>query len=164
MKDGRLNTTSLVCLVETALGGKDFPSFPPAAVGHPLFLPLSPATRYPYFFCFLPRPLLNRIPAVLAPHSGRFAPQTRPLAHAICRIRTKYGWLNGISRESGFRAFLDTQKMAGKAVALPRPFFYRRYASVSSSVAFCRISLVIRAMGDRSSSRMAPRSSPSQNQ
>ena len=68
----------------TALGGKDFPSFPPAAVGHPLFLPLSPATRYPCFFSYSPRPLRNRIPAVLAPHSGRLAPQTRPLANAIC--------------------------------------------------------------------------------
>ncbi len=70
----------------------------------------------------------------------------------------------GFLEKAVFAHFLTRKKWPGKLWRFPGHFLYRRYASVSSSVAFCRISLVIRAMGDRSSSRMAPRSSPSQNQ
>ena len=49
-----------------------------------------------------------------------------------------------IPREAVFAHFL-TRKKWPKSWRFSH--FYRRYASVSSSVAFCRISLVIRAMG-----------------
>ncbi len=60
--------------------------------GAPPFSPvLSQALCFhPPVPCLFSRPLLNRNPAVYAPHSGRFAPQTRPLAYAICTLAGRF--------------------------------------------------------------------------